>query len=479
MDSGRHQCQVLVVGSGPSGSVTASTLSARGKDVLLLEEGPNLPTNSSVQFSSDEIIQKYRSGGLNPALGNPTIPFVEGRCVGGGSEINSGLYHRTPAEVLELWRQRYQVQGLEEKDLEPHFESCEQALHVQLNPGRLPAAAEKLKVGANRLGWKSREIPRWYKYSDPVSRERKAEGKRQTMSETFVPAFLKSGGRLLSGVRVERLKREHGRWIVLAVQDKKPVQIDAEAVFLCAGAVQTPALLRRSGILKNIGNSLAMHPTIKVAAVFDEEINTLEPEVPAYQITEFSPRLCIGCSVSSRAYLALAMTDYPELHEKIRSHRTRMAVFYAMIQGPATGKVRNIPFSTAPLVRYSLNRQNMSSLSEALRHLCRVLFAAGAKTLYPSISGFAPLHAESELDRIPAELSRGNTNLMTIHLFSSCPMGEDLNRCAANSFGKVHGHTNLFVNDASLMCTAPGVNPQGTIMGIARRNAIHFLESQS
>src|SRR5580693_7761211 len=100
MDSGRHQCQVLVIGSGPSGSVTASTLSARGKDVLLLEEGPNLPTNSCVQFSTDEIVQKYRSGGLNPALGSPTIPFVEGRCVGGGSEINSGLYHRTPAEVL-------------------------------------------------------------------------------------------------------------------------------------------------------------------------------------------------------------------------------------------------------------------------------------------------------------------------------------------------------------------------------------------
>ena len=202
---------------------------------------------------------------------------------------------------------------------------------VQLNPGGLRRGRrEKVKEGERTAlsGWKSREIPRWYKYSDPVSRERKAEGKRQTMSETFVPAFLGSGGRLLSGIRVEKLKREHGRWSVLALQDKRPVQIDAEAVFLCAGAVQTPALLRRSGILKNIGNSLAMHPTIKVAAVFDEEINTLEPEVPAYQVTEFSPRLCIGCSVSSRAYLALAMTDYPELYEKIRSHRTRMAVFF-------------------------------------------------------------------------------------------------------------------------------------------------------
>ena len=68
---------------------------------------------------------------------------------------------------------------------------------------------------------------------------------------------------------------------------------------------------------------------------------------------------------------------------------------------------------------------------------------------------------------------------MTIHLFSTCPMGEDLKRCAVDSFGKVHGHTNLFVNDASLLCTAPGVNPQGTIMGIARRNAVHFADGAS
>jgi choline dehydrogenase-like flavoprotein len=64
---------------------------------------------------------------------------------------------------------------------------------------------------------------------------------------------------------------------------------------------------------------------------------------------------------------------------------------------------------------------------------------------------------------------------MTIHLFSSCPMGEDQSKCATNSFGRVHGFKNLFVNDASLLCTAPGVNPQGSIIALARRNALKFL----
>ena len=56
-------------------------------------------------------------------------------------------------------------------------------------------------------------------------------------------------------------------------------------------------------------------------------------------------------------------------------------------------------------------------------------------------------------------------------------MGEDLNLCAADSFGKVHGHHNLFVNDASLLCTAPGVNPQGTSWGSPGVMQIILLES--
>src|SRR5579863_8101747 len=37
------ETEVVVIGSGPGGSVTAHLLAERGKDVLILEEGPNLP----------------------------------------------------------------------------------------------------------------------------------------------------------------------------------------------------------------------------------------------------------------------------------------------------------------------------------------------------------------------------------------------------------------------------------------------------
>jgi choline dehydrogenase-like flavoprotein len=68
------------------------------------------------------------------------------------------------------------------------------------------------------------------------------------------------------------------------------------------------------------------------------------------------------------------------------------------------------------------------------------------------------------------------TNLMTIHLFSSCPLGENRSLCVADSFGRVHGVSDLWIADGSLLPGPPGVNPQGSILAIARRNAFHFLE---
>jgi choline dehydrogenase-like flavoprotein len=98
--------------------------------------------------------------------------------------------------------------------------------------------------------------------------------------------------------------------------------------------------------------------------------------------------------------------------------------------------------------------------------------------LYPSISGLPPLTTEDDLSLIPTQLPAGRTSLMTVHLFSSCPMGENRALCATDSFGRVHGAPDLYIHDASLLCTAPGVNPQGSIMALARRNTLHYLENR-
>jgi choline dehydrogenase-like flavoprotein len=407
-------------------------------------------------------------------MGANKVAYVEGCCVGGGSEINSGLYHRTPPEILAAWRKDFRVDALTESDLRPHFEACEHDVSVSLLPGAAPAASLKLHEGATRLGWKSLEIPRWFRHtSEPGA---PAQGKRQSMTETFIPRFLRAGGKLLPRTRVDRIHQDGGQWSITAFHPVSgPLRIQVETLFICGGAVQTPALLRRSGITQNIGNRLRLHPTVKVVAQFPEAVNSAQMGVPVHQVKQFSPRLSFGCSISNPPYLALGLLDHPDPTRNLSETWPHLATYYAMITGQGSGTVRSLPGFRHPLVRYQLTEADRRDLADGLRKLSQALFEAGATTLYPGVTRAHKFSAPDELSRIPAALPSGLASLMTIHLFSSCPMGEDTARCATDSFGRVHGFKNLFVADASLLCTAPGVNPQGSVMAVARRNVLRFL----
>ena len=80
----------LIIGSGPGGAVTAWELIKNNKKTLLID-GPYLGLNSCKPYSTLEMEQKYKYGGLNPTYNDPKISFVEAQCVGGGSEVNSGF----------------------------------------------------------------------------------------------------------------------------------------------------------------------------------------------------------------------------------------------------------------------------------------------------------------------------------------------------------------------------------------------------
>jgi len=462
--------ETVVIGSGPGGAITACLLAEAGRNVLLIEEGDHLSLSSCTPFSTEEMLQKYRNGGQTVALGKNKIAYVEGRCVGGGSEINSGLYHRTPPEMLELWTKNFQVQALDQKYLLPHFEQCEHDVSVSLLPHAAPPASLKLHDGATKLGWKSLEIPRWFQHQS------NGPGKRQSMTETFIPRFLKAGGKLQSNTRAQQIRQNGSGWLVEATRKSgDPLRIIADNLFVCAGAVHTPALLRRSGITTNIGNALQVHPTAKFVARFPDTVNSATMGVPVHQVKEFSPRLSFGCSISSPAYVALGLLDHPDAARETPHTWQQTATYYTMITSEGCGSVRTMPRFRDPLVRYALTETDRRNLADGLRKLAQALFAGGAIQLFPSLTHGPVLHRESCLNKIPDVLPNGLANLMTIHLFSSCPMGEDKTKCATDSFGRVHGFKNLFINDASLLCTAPGVNPQGSIMAIARRNTLKFL----
>jgi choline dehydrogenase-like flavoprotein len=472
----RNRCEILVIGSGPGGAVTACQLAEAGRDVILVEEGEYLPLDSCQAFTLAEMTQKYRNGGITAALGKPKIAYVEGRCVGGGSEVNSALYHRTPASVLEKWAREFGVVATGEADLLPHFEANERELSVGKTPGPAAAVSRKLQEGADKLKWRCLEVPRWFTFDGGKDDQGVPTGIRKSMTRSMIPRALDAGCRLISQTKARRIRRAGEKWALIASDSSGTnVEIEAESVFVSCGAIHTPALLQRSGFSGPVGRTLQLHPTAKIIAEFPTTVGSIIPGVGVHQVKQFAPEFSFGCSISSLPYLALAMLDhrYPpvELHQRW----LKMASYYTMITAGGGGSVRSLPGFDDPLVRYALSDSDMSLLATALERLGELLFAAGAVALYPSIEGGPAIRSPDELRWIPQILSRRLANLMTIHLFSSCPMGENRSRCVADSFGKVHRADHLYIADASLLCTAPTVNPQGSIMAVARRNALKFL----
>jgi hypothetical protein len=297
------------------------------------------------------------------------------------------------------------------------------------------------------------------------------------MTVTFVPRYLEAGGRLLPDTWVRSLSRHNGRWQVRAEQvakGRRRLDIEAETVFVACGAIQTPALLRRSGLTHNVGHTLRFHPMIKVIAQFLPEVNPPGMLDPVHQIKEFDPRFSMGCSISSPPVLALTMLDHPEYLSEVHRHWRHMGIFYAQTTG-GWGSVRTLPRYHDPLIRLSFTEAELRDLGEALRRLCECLFAAGAVAIYPAISGAPVLRSETDLAFLPEMIPPKRANLSALHLFSSCRMGEKRDRCAVDSFGKVYGADQLYVVDASLLCGPTVVNPQGSVMALAHRNTVEFL----
>ena len=99
------------------GATTAALLAEAGFDVLVIEEGPWVEQDSVRPFSLAQMDRQYRAGGVTVALGMPSIAYTEGRCAGGGTEVNSGLYFRPPLDLIDRWGSEYQIKELDPDEI--------------------------------------------------------------------------------------------------------------------------------------------------------------------------------------------------------------------------------------------------------------------------------------------------------------------------------------------------------------------------
>lgn len=489
-DAGRDSAQILVpdrirvdvaiIGSGPGGSVTGAMLARAGRDVAIFEEGAWVRPEDTIPFSPDEMSRKLRNNGQTMALGKAMVAFWEGRCLGGGSEVNRGLYHRPSPEVVAAWAAQGAVDALSPEDLTARAGVCEGTARISLLPGPAPRVSQKLAEGAAALGWHHMEVPRLFVYDDDWQASPQT-GRKQSMSNTFIPDFVAAGGRLYTGTRVRRIARQDGGWRLQASANgpdgrPRPVEIRARKVFVACGATQTPALLRRSGITRRVGDSLRFHTMIKAVARFAEPLADDNPLDPVHQVKEFDPRFSLGASVSTAATVTFGLSDRIDILPHVRDDWRHLGVYYAQTTG-GCGTVRVLPGFDDPLIRSETRANDLADLAAGLRSLCESLFAAGAIEVYPNLRGGPTLRSPDDLDLLPDILAPDRLSLSTLHLLASCPMGSDPRRSVTDSFGRVHDAEDLYLADSAMLPGPTVVNPQGTIMAMAHRNAEHFLEA--
>jgi choline dehydrogenase-like flavoprotein len=488
----RVATEVLVVGSGAGGATVARTLAELGHDVLVLEEGHRVPAARYGGSSAEAFSTFYRNRGMTPILGPIPIGFVEGACVGGSTEVNSGFWHRTPAETLIRWNAVYGMEDIGPDAMAPHFLWAEDALGVGTFPGPLPPSTQVFQRGAQAMGWAAKEVPR----TAPGCRESNVcamgcpTGSKQGMTARMLPAAEAHGARVLSSCRAEAILHDKGRvtGVLAVIRDRTHgpdgrqkdamswVRIEAEHVFVCAGPTQTPALLRRSGITFHVGNTLAIHPMMKVAARFSEPMDADRHVLPLLQVREFLPEITLGGAFFSPGHLAMLLADGGPRSLDAMLEARHMATYYVAVRGTGTGTVRPSALSSGGTrVRYTMSSSELENLGRGIARLSLLLLRAGAVEVYPGLVGASPVRTEKEAGRwLDGRLDRSRVAATTVHAFSSCPSGETRERCAADSWGRVYGFENLRVADASMLPDSPGVNPQGSIMALARRNALHF-----
>ncbi|WEX91693.1 GMC family oxidoreductase (plasmid) [Sinorhizobium garamanticum] len=474
------EADAVIIGSGAGGASVSDVLTAAGLSVIMLEEGGHVPPSSAPRVASEAFAAAWRSGGLTAAIGRPPIAYAEGCCVGGGTEINSAIAQRADSDLLDQWRKLYKIENFTPDELARYYERAETTVNASLTSGPLGRPTDILRLGGKALGWKVSELKRGQRGCKGANRCSFVcpNGAKQSMAVTVLPKAVDRGMRLFARTRVDKICIEKGRATVVVAHSQDPVgqavhmRVRAGLVFVCAGAIHTPALLRRSSLRKRIGDTLRIHPTIRVTALFDEPVDAHQSRLPLTAVTEFMPEQRIGGSVFTPAVFGLSLAeDWTNRGDLMQAWRF-CGSYYGMIRPRGVGLVRPLAGINEPLVRFKLAPEDWIALGQVLTRVGRAMFAADARKVLPSISGHEGWTSPDEVDEFwNKPLPKGSTNLMTIHLFSTCPPGEHRDACAVDSYGRVRGVENLFVADGSLIPEAPGVNPQMTIMALAFRVA--------
>ncbi|MGY8824391.1 MAG: GMC family oxidoreductase N-terminal domain-containing protein [Candidatus Latescibacterota bacterium] len=485
---------VVVVGSGFGGALAAHALTRAGRRVLLLERG-RWAHRDALDWDQREILLNQRYRGQTPLLvkqygARRFSEVFANETVGGKSIFYGGASLRLREADFLRWPFSY-------ADLKEYYARAEVLLGVHgtagadpyeppdlqaypFAPVELSAPAQRIQDAGNELGYRPFPIPLAINFRGG-ERPRcllcntcdgfpcKVEAKND-LAVTLLQQAQQEGLEIIAGASVQRLVVEAGAVRAVEYADVNTgasYAVNATQVVLAAGAVQSPALLLRSGLEHPlIGRFLMRHCNAACSYVFPYRTN---PD----QV--FHKQLCFADFYEDlRAELGTAVgviqdiyTPGPEIlrHHAPRGGRWVAGLFAPLMQNllciaedepQANNRVQlgaRKDVWGAPLaeVVHEYSRADYRRRDYLLKRARRVLRKAGGLASYTyAIDSFS--HAVGTLRC--AETAEAGV------LDRDCRVWET---------------DNLFVTDGSFMPSSGGVNPSLTIAANALRVAERML----
>jgi choline dehydrogenase-like flavoprotein len=483
---------VCVIGSGAGGAVTASVLAAAGVSVLLVEEG-GYYTNRDFDMLEAHTIPKLYQESMQRTTADLSIAILQGRAVGGTTVVNWTTSFRTPEDVVDHWAKKHAVGGFKYADLVPHYEAIEARLGIhQVDVQAMNRNNRKLYDGCKAKGWEVGPTRRnvyqciqsgYCGMGCPINAKR-------SMLVTLIPDAIDAGAKLLFRARVDKLESAAGEITAAraTLLDEsgygvtgKRATIKAKRFVLAGGAINSPAVLLRSGLNENgvVGTRTFLHPVIGSTGLYAEPIEAFVGAPQTAASHAFAHR---GDEVglfleAAPGYPMLASTALPghgDAHRKLMESVQRRTVHIAIaIDGfhdDVPGGTVKLRPSGAPLLDYPIPPKIWRAFQFAQKKLAEIGFASGATEVSTLHDPPITMKSEKEIDLIDrARWEPCSVGVFTAHQMGGCRMGDDPQRSVVRSEDLRH-HTikNLWVIDGSVFPTSLGVNPQESIYGLAR-----------
>ena len=495
-------CDVAIIGTGAGAGISAELLAKAGLQVVMIEEGPLKSSTDFNQKESEAYPSLYQESAARKTE-DKAINILQGRCVGGSTTVNWTSSFRTPAATLQFWQDRFGLPGYNVDALAPYFSQAEQRLNIL--PWLTPPNENNdlLRRGALKLGIPAAAISRnvkgcWNLGSCGLGCPTNA---KQSMLVTTIPAALDKGAWLLTETRAEKFGLANGKVTVLicrpvesngapaqSVNAQGAIKIIAKHYVLAGGAINSPAVLLRSGAPDphgRLGIRTFLHPVVMSSGIFAQKVEAWNGAPQTIYSDYFLQTQAIDGPMGYKL-------EAPPLHPVIFAstvpgfgkaqddllrafphNHTLLALLRDGFHDEATGGKVKLRGDGSAVLDYPLTDYVMEGGRRALLSMMEIQFAAGDLQVLPLHEMAQPYTAWTQArDAVNAlPMKPLLTKVVSAHVMGGCGLAGTEKLGVTRPDGVHWQLENLSIHDGSIFPTSIGANPQLSVYGAVNRLA--------